>query len=256
MDRSYLSDENVVEASRDFVCIRLVTFEDKSEAEFLKTIYTDRGMLKNTVFGILSPDGKEKLTKTGRGPFFEYRGARDMAKGMKKIAEKYDVKSDVVFTDTVLPFCKSLRLGLNVAAAEGRPLVVVSGKDQSEVDRISEGLVNKVWSEPLAGQFVYAAATDPKDFDAFENLEPFTGTAIILPGQFGITGKTMAQFDADSDPNVIENKLQEITAAFLSNSLDHRSHVNLGIGLDIDWESEIPSTDDEANAAKRRARGK
>ena len=256
MDRSYLSDENVVEASRDFVCIRLVTFEDEAEAEFLKTIYTDHGMLKNTVFGILSPDGKEKLTKTGRGPFFEYRGARDMARGMKKIAEKYGVKPSVVFSDTVLPFCKSLRLGLNVAAAEGRPLVVVSGKDQSEVDRISDGLVDKVWSEPLAGQFVYAAVTDAEDFDAFENLEPFTGTAIILPGQFGITGKTMAQFESDADPDVIENKMQEITKEFLSNSLDHRTHVNLGIDMDVDWQSEIPSTDDEANAAKRRARGK
>ena len=256
MDRSYLSDRKVVEASRDFVCIRLVTFEDEAEAEFLKTIYTDRGMLKNTVFGILSPDGKEKLTKTGRGPFFEYRGARDMARGMKKIAKKYDVKPSVVFSDKVLPFCKSLRLGLNVAAAEGRPLVVVSGEDQSEVDRISEGLVEKVWSEPLAGQFVYAAVTDPKDFDAFENLKPFTGTAIILPSQFGISGKTMAQFDSDADPDVVENKMQEITNEFLSNSLDHRTHVNLGINLDIDWQSEIPSTDDEANAAKRRARGK
>ena len=256
MDRSYLSDENVVEASRDFVCIRLATFEDKAEAEFLKTIYTDRGMLKNTVFGILSPDGKEKLTKTGRGPFFEYRGARDMANGMKKIAKRYDVKPDVMFTDTDLPFCKSLRLGLNIAAAEGRPLVVVAGNDQGEIDRVSEELVDKVWSEPLAGQFVYAAVTDPKDFDAFENLDPFLGTAVILPGQFGITGKTMAQFESDADPDVVEKKLQEITAEFLSNSLDHRTHVNVGIGLDVDWKSEIPSTDDEANAAKRRARGK
>ena len=256
MDRSYLSDKNVIEQSRNFVCIRLATFEDEAEAEFLKTIYMDRGLLKNTVFGILSPDGKKKLTKTGRGPFFEYRGARDMANGMKKIAKKYDVKPSVVFTDTVLPFCKSLRLGLNIAAAEGRPLVVVSGEDQLQIDRISEGLVDKVWSEPLAGQFVYAAVTDPKDFDAFENLEPLTGTGIILPGQFGITGKIMAQFESDADPDVIENKLQEITKEFLSNALDHRTHVNLGIDMDVDWQSEIPSTDDEANAAKRRARGK
>ena len=28
MDRSFLSDENIVQASRNFVCIRLATYED------------------------------------------------------------------------------------------------------------------------------------------------------------------------------------------------------------------------------------
>ena len=35
MDRSYLSDPDVVSASRDFVCVRLVTFEDAEEMALL-----------------------------------------------------------------------------------------------------------------------------------------------------------------------------------------------------------------------------
>ena len=50
MDRSYLSDKDVVEASRDFVCIRLATYENAEEAKILKSIFTGRsGALENTV---------------------------------------------------------------------------------------------------------------------------------------------------------------------------------------------------------------
>ena len=59
MDGSFLSDADVVAASRKFVCIRLSTYEDAEEAEFLRSIYVGRsGDLENTVFAILSPDGK------------------------------------------------------------------------------------------------------------------------------------------------------------------------------------------------------
>ena len=39
MDRSFLSDPDVVAPSRGFICVRLVTYEDVQEMEFMQSIY-------------------------------------------------------------------------------------------------------------------------------------------------------------------------------------------------------------------------
>ena len=50
MDRSYLSDIKVVEASRKFVCIRPISYEDEAENKFLKSFGAGRsGDVENTV---------------------------------------------------------------------------------------------------------------------------------------------------------------------------------------------------------------
>ena len=36
MDRSYLSQQDVIAASRPFICVRLTTYESKEEGAFLK----------------------------------------------------------------------------------------------------------------------------------------------------------------------------------------------------------------------------
>ncbi|MEI6236045.1 MAG: hypothetical protein WCT04_23565, partial [Planctomycetota bacterium] len=68
MDGSYLFQPEVIAASRQFVCVRLVTYEDKDEALFLKSIGRTRsGELENSSFGMLAPDGKTKVLFGGRG---------------------------------------------------------------------------------------------------------------------------------------------------------------------------------------------
>ena len=65
MDRSFLSDKGIIRASRGFVCARLATYENKEEAEYLGRIFRGRsGQLENTVFCIMSPDGKDRLVRT------------------------------------------------------------------------------------------------------------------------------------------------------------------------------------------------
>ena len=62
MDQSLWSDPLVIEASRKFVCARLATYEDKDEGAMLKSIYRGRsGELDNTVFTVLSHDGKSRV---------------------------------------------------------------------------------------------------------------------------------------------------------------------------------------------------
>ena len=90
MDRSFLSQPAVIAASRRFVCIRLATYEDKEEADYLVQVFRGRlGTLENTVFAILSPDGKKYLARPGRGPNFAFANSKDMAEQMRGMAAQY-----------------------------------------------------------------------------------------------------------------------------------------------------------------------
>jgi hypothetical protein len=80
MDRSFLFQPQVDAASRNFVCVRLATYEDETEAAFLKAFTsTKSGQLENSVFGILAPDGQQKLIRSGRGPKHAFAGPAEMA---------------------------------------------------------------------------------------------------------------------------------------------------------------------------------
>ena len=66
MDRSYLSDPAVIAASRNFICVRLVTYEDVEEMEFMKSIYDFRTPTKNSLFAILDSAAEEHLVEPER----------------------------------------------------------------------------------------------------------------------------------------------------------------------------------------------
>src|SRR6476660_4952834 len=90
MDRSFLSKPQVVAASRQFVCVRLATYEDPTEASWLKDFTrTGSGQLENTVFGILAPDGVKKLVRSSRGVDHLYSGPDQFAEALNTIAAKY-----------------------------------------------------------------------------------------------------------------------------------------------------------------------
>ena len=265
MDRSFLSDANVVAASRNFVCIRLLTYEDQAEADFMKSIYTGKsGQLENTTFAILSPDGKKPLTAVGRAPFHEYRGSRDMASGMNKIAENYQGASEAVFTDPNLPLTSTLDLALNVAASDNLPLIVLVGDDQESIDRLSENLLPLVWSESIAGQFAYTTVLEETELEPITGLEPANNEGknkqsgrilIVEPGQFGVSGRVLKQFNAMKQSDEMRAELLKVVADFPHQRKDHGSHVQAGIKLGIDWKSKIAETDQESLRARKRARG-
>jgi hypothetical protein len=263
MDRSFLSDARVVAASRNFVCIRLATYEDQAEADFLKTIYIGKsGDLENTTFAILAADGKTKLTRTGRAPFHEYRNGQDMAAGMKTIAEQQDVKTDTLFSDTTLPVAKNVEIGLNIAASDGLPLLVIIGENQQKLDGLIAKVLPNAWSEAVAGQFVYATALDPVELKPISGIkwtkDSVAGNAILIvePDQFGLSGKVLTQLDDDASEEAVKTKLVEAIENFPRKVQDHEAHVRLGLELGIDWQSKIPETDPESLRAKERARGK
>lgn len=254
MDRSYLSHESVVAASRNFVCIRLATYEDQKEADFMRSIFIGRsGELENTTFGILAPDGKRKLATPGRGPMHAYRSSASMAAGMNQIADQYADAKKAALMDKELPMMKNLDVALNVAAADGLPLIVAVGGSE-QLKRVRKQLVPLAWSEDLAGQFVYVAVTDKK------KLKPLVGTKegsilVIEPGQFGLSGRIVARFSGSEKHEAMRNRLKQIVAQLPRLQKSHDSHVRLGIQLGIDWKSQIPETDPMSLRARAQVRG-
>jgi len=256
MDRSFLSDASVVAASRNFVCIRLATYEDRAEAEFMKSLYVGRsGQLENTTFAVLSSDGKQKLTLAGRGPARAFRGATNMAVELNRIATQHSGAKKAALTDAQLPLMKNLDVALNVAAADGLPLLVTVGDDKHQLDRVNQSLARFAWGTDLAGQFVYASALDKKELKPVTGVEDGKQILLVEPGQFGLSGQVLAQFTANEHAESIRSEMRKVIANFPRKHKDHGSHVRLGIQLGIEWESQIPETDPMSLRAKQRARG-
>ncbi len=228
----------------------------------MKSIYLDRtGVLKNTTWAILSPDGKEKLTRAGRGPFHHYRNAAQMAAGMNEIARSYKVSSKKIGSDTQLPYAESVDIGLNIAAADIIPMVVVLSNDEDKQKSLEEKLLPLVWKDDsVKGQFAYAKVSDTKELSVLTGVEggqkKVDAILIVEPGQFGLSGKVLHQFDADVTSEDLRAALVDTVMNCERLAKDHKSHVNLGIQLGVDWQSEIPETDPESVRARQRVRGK
>ena len=99
-------------ASREYVCIRLQTYEDAQEAKVLAWVFSDRlGNLHNTSFGILSSDGKSKLTQTGRSPSMVYGSADRFEEALVEIAKREGTHKKKSIEG--LPVVQGLRLALD-----------------------------------------------------------------------------------------------------------------------------------------------
>ena len=123
MDRSFLADKDVISASRKFVCIRLATYENAEENKILAGFFSRGGVLENTVFTLLTPDGKTKLVSAGRSPVWAFGGVRGaginaqpevsmkkMGQTMEAIALVYPGKGKAAKGFPPLPYLADLRL--------------------------------------------------------------------------------------------------------------------------------------------------
>jgi len=257
MDRSFLSSSDVVAASRKFVCIRLATYESKEEAKFMETIFLGKGgVLANTVFCILAPDGKKKLVRPGRSPQFAFSSASQMATQMNRLVTQYPLAMRNALTDTQLPQLSKVDVALNVAACDNRPLVVTVGKAQEELNEINQKLVRKAWSEKFAGQFVYASTIKPVDLKPLAGANDSSVILLVEPDAFGLSGKVVAQLDASATEANIEAALAKAIKNFKPYAKSHRQHLQLGHQLGIEWETAIPETDVDSIRARERQRAR
>jgi hypothetical protein len=252
MDRSFLSKPQVVAAARAFVCVRLATYEDPLEATWLKDFTrTGSGQLENTVFGILAPDGAKKLIRSSRGPDHLFSGPDQMAETMAKIAAKYPNST----APSRLPLVASVRLGLNIAAADNQPLVVVVGKDAATRKPLAAKLAGLAWNDEFLGRFTFAAG-GPEDLATIVGTKPEAGILIALPETFGRSAKSLAIVDADASTGRIAEALRGVVAGFSPIEKTFSNHVRSGPLQGIFWETAVPVTDPMELAARNRSKKK
>jgi hypothetical protein len=240
MDRGLLSDQAVIAASRDFVCIRTATYEDKLEAEFHREKLFGQGSdLRNFGYCLLSPDAKTSLKRSRRGPNYIYANAAEMAGELQKIAKRYPKKRSKKHAPA-LPKMKNVRLALNVASCDGLPLVIAVGKNPDDVKSLSSKLSGAIWGENLAGKFIYATTTKELELEAIDGAKFATSILVIAPSEYGLTGKMLTKIGANASVKKVEKALLDIAESFRRTAKSHGSHVRIGRRNGDTWETEVP----------------
>lgn len=248
MDRSFLSHAEVVAAARDFICIRPTTYEDEAEARFMQRLFLGHsGAIENTTFAFLSPTG-EPISRASRGAQQLFGNAGDMARQMRTLAARYPRRE--TGTTPSLPVTLDDRLGLNVAAADGRPLVLVVAPDAASRLRLEARVAPIAWSPEWVGRFVYATSADATKL--FPGVKLTSGVLVIEPDQLGLGGKVVqAVADAEVE-TLLPRALQAALGQHQTPVKDRRQHVALGVARGAFWEPKLPVTDPMEAAARQR----
>ncbi len=253
MDRSYLSQPEVIQASRRFVCIRLATYEDAEEGEILTSIFVGgSGQLENTTIAVLSSDGERFLARPGRGARQMFVDAEDMAATLQRIADETRAAAPAGAQD--LPKIADVRLALDIAACDGRPLVVLCATDAQSRKSLEERVRDLAWSDAFAGLFVFASVSKSEDLAAIEGVPAQAGLLVIEPDRFGQKGRVTASAPADAAPEALALALREGLRAHVPLAKVHQSHVRAGRNAGIFWETKIPVTDPHEQHARSGAR--
>lgn len=257
MDRSYWSDTKVIEAARDFVCVRLVTYEDDAEGEFVQSIFRGReGTLENSVFALLAPDGETPLTRVGRSPSMVF-GAESLElnrelllKDMAAIQKRYPSKKS---ESTKLPTSLDLRRAMNVASCDLQPLVILYAEDESERKKLADVVATLAFDPKYRGRFAYAWTQNAIEMQALTGLEIQTekpGIWVVAPNEFG-TEASLVCGVTNPTAQSLKHAFETSVKKFQIDARDSREHYLRGKAEGIFWVSQFPNTDPKSNRAKR-----
>lgn len=256
MDKSFLSDPDVIAASRKFVCIRLLSYENKEEAAFLKTFNVGRnGDLENTVFCILSPDAKQRLSRASRGTGQVYGIPKNMAKSMAEIALKYPGVASEVEKIPPVPYVVDLRLALNVAGCDKQPLVVVNPAANGDAVDLEKKISAIAWSSEFLGKFIYVKVRDQKELELVNGAEMGSQILVVQPDNFGLKGEVLFQ-TAEVSTLQLKETLSQGVGKGKWPELSFWNHVQQGHQKGVFWETKLPVTDKQELSARERARAK
>lgn len=259
MDRSFLSQPAVVAASRRFVCIRPLTYEDRDAQEFMRNLLVGRsGEVENTTCCLLSPDGRRPLTRPSRGFQQVYRDGPQMAEWMKFVADQY--AADRVATRRpevpirTLPTVSTVRLALATAAADNVPLAILYAPNRDERARGLEHLAKLAWRADCIGRYAFAVVESERELRAISPAKPSPGLLVIQPNRFGLKGSLLARAPVTSDGSRLAAALQDGLKRFHPRTTSGFEHIRAGQIEGAFWETALPVTDPQEAAARERHR--
>lgn len=257
-------DATVVANSRDWICVRLATYESKLEGTFLESIYTGRsGLLENTTFALLAPDGKTRLGRAGRGPQHvtgtrrgppsrrsgppgatgegvDKEAAGKMSALMAAQIKRYEAKAKI----RALPQNLDFRRALNVAACDNQPLVVAYAKSKSARAAMEKMLAELAWSDAYVGRLQYLIVSDAKDLASIKKVPSSEGIYFLQPDRFGLEGEVLASIGTKATAAATSLMLNQALASFKTSTKNTREHKRAARREGVEtWETEIPVTD-------------
>lgn len=222
-----------------------MTYENASEAKILKSYLRGQRELPNTVFVFLDPSGKP-LTHGTRSPQRLFRNASEMGSYMNRVAGQYRGRGK----PSGLPAVETVRLGLNVAACDDRPLAIVLGESKQVQKVLEDKLASQAWSDQYQGKVVYTAGTKD-DLNGIRGVRINRGYLFVVPNDFGTEGKIITQLPASASSKDLESALRTTVSTRRQEKLEHHQHVRQGSRRGIAWQTQIPVTDRKALQAQR-----
>lgn len=218
------------------------------------------GSFANTAFCILAPDGKTRLSGSGRGPSQALlregpgrRGGAETQAGdeavvgkLKSIASGY--RPSGIADEAVPQDFHSFRQALNVASGDQRLLVAVAAPEGARGDlRAKLGPVFA--DDEIIGRFhldFIDAADDAGWEDTIERASGQPGIYIIRADQFGQEGTAIEKLSLESDGESLKGALLAANLAFSVSEerKDYASHVSDGRRNRIYFENGMPYGED------------
>jgi hypothetical protein len=208
------------------------------------------GTLENTVFCLLAPDGKTRLTRPTRGPS-AFRTPENLALQMNKMLQQYKATVPDSFVSPI-PYVDRVDLALNVAASDNRPLIVAFGSDETELAAINSKLQPLVWEPSVIGQFMYASTTDIAELKVLIGKDKSPGIFVVEPDEFGVSGNITQHASLNAESDEILTAIKSGLTAFTPFNKDHRRHIANGYTVGIEWETVVPESDPMSIQAKQR----
>ncbi len=211
------------------------------------------GRFANTAFCILAPDGKTKLTRSGRSPNQSLGG--NLAASLDRIAEKYRSKGKA--EEAAVPDFPNFRLGLNVASADQRVLVLITGSED-ELKTARKSLTAVSNDAEIIGRFHYDFEADASTWkEAISGEKSTSQIKIIIPDEFGQEGKVIKSLSLDTKSKELKKALLEVNETFTKTveKKNYNTHVRKGRREGVKWTMPMEYGEDRDGDGKIDHRG-
>lgn len=247
--------------SREWVCVRLASYEDEEEGAYLTDLYRGRtGLLNNTTFALLAPDGETLLDRSGRGPAFlidmphapDVPATREQTRAFALKLDEYTTLFEPTADLAALPQALDYRRALNVAACDNQPLVVAYAKSRKERERIEKELATLAWQPEFLGRLQYLVVEDRDQLSGLAALPKGDLVVVLQPDLFGLEGTILRKTEGKPTSADLRALLISGLQAFQREDLDRRRHFEQGRQAGVGWETVMPVTDEGKNRGRSR----
>src|SRR5262249_8712504 len=150
-----------------------------------------------------------------------------------------------------LPEVTSVKLALNVAAADNLPLVILGTGETAAARKALTGLA---WSPEFVGHFAYATAANADDLRTVNRARGGDALLVVQPEKFGRSGTVLARSPAGADAAVTAEALRSGLKRFQGEEKSFSDHVREGHRKRVFWETPVPVTDPMEQRARERGR--